>query len=129
VQSQNGDGEENMMTERTEVDKLHQEVYALRQEVEALRRVVREQVAAYTYEAVSVAPTVPRRSPDTEHVLAALQGMGLLVEPRPGSFRLSDEWERMSNEERETARGQLYAAKLDLPLSQILIANRRRWES
>lgn len=118
------------MTERTEeVDKLHQEVYALRQEVEALQRVVRDQVAAYTYEAVSVAPVVSRRSPDTEHVLAALRGMGLLVDPLPDSFRLSDEWGRMSNEERETAREQLYAVKLDPPLSQILIANRHRWES
>lgn len=61
-----------------------------------------------------------------EHLLAALQEIGLSVEPPPDSFCPSEEWKRMSAEERETAREQLYAVKLGPPLSQILIANRQR---
>lgn len=114
------------MKEAANADKLRQEVYTLRQEVEALRRVVHERVATYTYDAVSAAPAVPRRPLDMEHVLTTLREMRLLVEPPPNLFRPSDEWERMSDEERETAREQLYTVELDPPLSQILIANRQR---
>jgi len=111
------------------MDELRQEVYALRQEVKALWQVVRERMAPYVHEVVAITPVVPEHLPHTEYVLAALQEMGLLAAPLPDSLHPSDEWERMSDEERETARKQLYAMKLEPPLSQIIITNRHRWKS
>jgi hypothetical protein len=62
---------------------------------------------------------------ERERGLAALRRSGLLVDPSPYTHALAEEWRKRPKEERERIQAELRALRLDPPLSEIIIQNRR----
>lgn len=62
---------------------------------------------------------------ERERGLAALRRAGLLVDPSPYTLALAEEWRKRPKEERERIQAELRALRLDPPLSEIIIRNRR----
>jgi len=62
---------------------------------------------------------------EKERGLAALRRAGLLVDPSPYTLALAEEWRKRPKEERERIQAELKALRLDPPLSEIIIQNRR----
>jgi hypothetical protein len=62
---------------------------------------------------------------EKERGLAALRRAGLLVDPSPYTHALAEEWRKRPKEERERIQAELRALRLDPPLSEIIIQNRR----
>ena len=67
----------------------------------------------------------PEGLSEKERGLAALRRAGLLVDPSPYTHALAEEWRKRPKEERERIQAELRALRLDPPLSEIIIQNRR----
>lgn len=68
---------------------------------------------------------LPEHLSERERGLAALRRSGLLVEPSPYILALAEKWRKRPREEREQIQTELRALRLDPPLSEIIIQNRR----
>lgn len=92
----------------------------LAKRVEALERIVTDSRAE--------PPDLPE-NPDEwtrEDVIAFLRSQGVqLSEPTPEELALAAEWDALSEEEKQAHRTYMDSLKLDTPLSQIIIQNRR----
>jgi len=76
--------------------------------------------------AVAPAPEVSLEGlSERERGLAALRRAGLLVDPSPYTLALAEEWHKRPKEERERIQAELRALRLDPPLSELIIQNRR----
>jgi hypothetical protein len=62
---------------------------------------------------------------EKERVLALLRAEGVIMEPGPRTKALAAEWEALSEEEKQEHRRFMDSLKLDPPLSQIIMDNRR----
>jgi len=98
---------------------------------ELVKRVERLETGLHQLE-VSVEQKVsPRPEPEATELsekdrgLAALRRAGLLVDPSPYTRALAEEWRKRPKEERERIQAELRALRLDPPLSEIIIQNRR----
>jgi len=73
-------------------------------------------------------PTLPEDPEEwtREDVIAYLRSRGIQVsEPTGAELALAAEWEALSEEEKQAHRDTMDSLKLDPPLSQIIIENRR----
>jgi len=62
---------------------------------------------------------------DREQLLAWLKAEGLVRDPTPEEQRLAAEWDALPEEEKQAHIRRMHSLKLDPPLSQIIIENRR----
>ena len=61
-----------------------------------------------------------------EDVISFLRSRGVLIsEPTPKELALAAEWDTLSEEEKQAHRDYMDSLRLDPPLSQIIIENRR----
>ena len=98
---------------------------------ELVKRVERLETGLHRLEAtvergVPQAPEVAAEElSEKERGLAALRRAGLLVDPPPHILAAAEEWRRIPEEERRRIQAELRALRLDPPLSEIIIQNRR----
>jgi hypothetical protein len=92
----------------------------LEKRVEALERMVTDSRAE--------PPDLPENPAEwtREDVIAFLRSQGVqLSEPTPEELALAAEWDALSEEEKQAHRTYMDSLKLDTPISQIIIQNRR----
>lgn len=98
---------------------------------ELVKRVERLETGLHRLEAAVEQEVPPAPEPaaaelsEKERGLAALRAAGLLLDPSPYTRALAEEWRKRPKEERERIQAELRALRLDPPLSEIIIQNRR----
>ncbi len=103
------------------LERLEQDVAALRAEVHAL--LVREARVAYAAPVRVSDSTRPVES--SEAILEAMQREGLLSAPTPDELALAQEWIDLPDAEQQTHLEFMRSLKLDPPLSEVILQNRR----
>jgi hypothetical protein len=94
------------------------------------RKVLDLQLKVWTLAPEPVIPPellIPREDPaaEKERVLALLRAKGLISEPTEREREIAAEWEALSEEEKRSHRELMDSLRLDSPLSQIILDNRR----
>ena len=62
---------------------------------------------------------------EKERGLAALRRAGLLMAPSPYTYALAKEWRKRPKKERERIQAELRALRLEPPLSEVIVQDRR----
>jgi hypothetical protein len=111
--------------ETTQIERLSKRVANLE------KTVVKLQLEIHSFDPqVSEIPpelSIPLEDPvaEKERILALLRAKGVIVEPGPRTKALAAEWEALSDEEKRAHREFMDSLRLDPPLSQIVMDNRR----
>ncbi|MBI3741288.1 MAG: hypothetical protein HY257_05975 [Chloroflexi bacterium] len=108
-----------MATTANELKRLQREVAALKEKVARLER-GREDYSTRRADKLET-----RASSENERADEILRRAGLLAEPSPEEISRAERWMALPQAQREKLRGEFYNAKLDKPLSEIVIENRR----
>jgi hypothetical protein len=100
---------------------LEQEVGELKARLERLEAMVRS-LTGDAHKAVLPAAGEPQNQ---DHLLAWLKTQGLVRDPTSEEHRMAAEWDTLSEAEKQAHIRFMHSLALDLPLSQVLIENRR----
>jgi hypothetical protein len=111
--------------ETTEIELLTQRMSDLEKKMAELQTKLEN--LAPKLEIISPELLIPLDDPmaEKERIIALLKAKGLIVEPGPYIQAGAAEWNALSEEEKQEHRRYMDSLKLDPPLSQIIIDNRR----
>ena len=109
-----------MATATAEIRQLKREVTTLKQTMNAIRQ-------GLVARGIRIAANggIKRGAGKKLTPSQILRNAGLIGEPLPADIARAEEWRRLPEEERQRVREEMSALKLDPPLSQIIIDNRR----
>ncbi len=114
-----------MATTTEQLKRLQREVETLKRQVAELRRGKNGGQRAKKERKTTASPSLGRALSDNERADEILRRAGLLAELTPEEKARAAQWRAIPEEERQQILDEFYNLKLEKPLSQIIIENRR----